>query len=226
MDDERDVSHRAKRQQQLVAAVVPLAERVMDHLKKVAATPPSETESEDDENDATAGRALSGSATRAAGGSAALSRAASCLFAQDKRLVDVRTHRDSIDDEQQQRRPSRPRSSSAADDIRSSLVPAGSADSCSRVDAEELEPKHVVLRRRADTSMTTTTSSTLTQPERMRRATFVSKQDPHVAASRRFSSDRLENALGSDGYWIGDFGMQRRVVSRRSHNTSPRPSAL
>ncbi|CAI5719888.1 unnamed protein product [Hyaloperonospora brassicae] len=192
--------------------------------QKVATTPPSETESEDDENEATAGRVSSGSATLVANGSAAPSPFSS--VGQDKRLVDVRTRRDPLDDVQQQRRPSRPRSSSAADDIRSSLVPAGSTDSCSRVDAEELEPKRVALRRRADTSMTTTTGSTLKQPERMRRATFMSKQDPHVAAARRLSSDRLENTLGSDGYWIGDFSMQRRVVSRRSYTTSPRPTAL
>ncbi|KAG3079891.1 hypothetical protein PI125_g20594 [Phytophthora idaei] len=43
-----------------------------------------------------------------------------------------------------------------------------------------------------------------------------------LAASTRSSSDRVEDALRSDGYWIGDFCVQRRLVSRRSHANSPK----
>ncbi|KAF1782440.1 EF-Hand 1, calcium-binding site [Phytophthora cactorum] len=81
--------------------------------------------------------------------------------------------------------------------------------------ADVKESNRRVLRRRADTGMTSSTKHN----ERSRRATFASKQDA-LAASTRSSSDRVEDALRSDGYWIGDFRVQRRLVSRRS--TQPR----
>ncbi|EEY59036.1 uncharacterized protein PITG_21179 [Phytophthora infestans T30-4] len=77
--------------------------------------------------------------------------------------------------------------------------------------------KHRVPRRRADTGMTGSTKHN----ERSRRATFTSKQDAHGTSSRS-GSDMLEDALRSDGYWIGDFRVQRRLVSRRSHANSPK----
>ncbi|POM70954.1 hypothetical protein PHPALM_12548 [Phytophthora palmivora] len=109
-------------------------------------------------------------------------------------LLDVRT-RSYTADELQRRQATRPRSSSAADVDRKRRVP----------------------RRRADTGMTNNAKHN----ERSRRATFTSKQDVY-SASRRSSSDRLEDALRSDGYWIGDFRVQRRLVSRRSHTNSPK----
>eukprot|EP00644_Phytophthora_capsici_P007811 jgi/Phyca11/574374/estExt2_Genewise1.C_PHYCAscaffold_610199 len=77
--------------------------------------------------------------------------------------------------------------------------------------------KRRVPRRRADTGMTGNSKHS----ERSRRATFTSKQDAY-AASTRSNSERVEDALRSDGYWIGDFRVQRRLVSRRSHANSPK----
>uniref|UniRef100_M4B7Z4 Uncharacterized protein n=1 Tax=Hyaloperonospora arabidopsidis (strain Emoy2) TaxID=559515 RepID=M4B7Z4_HYAAE len=199
---------------QLVAAVLPLAGRVMDQLKKVATTAPSETESEDDEIEAAVGHVANVTITLPSSncGSSASS-------GHDKRLADVWTRRDPMVDELlQQRRSSRPRSSSAFDDSRYGRVTARSTDSGRRVDLNEMESMCGVARRRADTGLTTNNNNKVKQHERVRRATFMSKKDTH-AVSR---SDRLEEARGSDGYWIGDFSMQRRLVSRRSYNTSPK----
>ncbi|KAI9985380.1 hypothetical protein PInf_004734 [Phytophthora infestans] len=85
------------------------------------------------------------------------------------------------------------------------------------MNADVKERKHRVPRRRADTGMTGSTKHN----ERSRRATFTSKQDAHGTSSRS-GSDMLEDALRSDGYWIGDFRVQRRLVSRRSHANSPK----
>jgi len=57
--------------------------------------------------------------------------------------------------------------------------------------------------------------------ERSRRATFTSKQEA-LTASSRSNSEMLEDALRSDGYWIGDFSVQRRLVSRRGYANSPK----
>ncbi|KAF1790594.1 hypothetical protein GQ600_7676 [Phytophthora cactorum] len=42
-----------------------------------------------------------------------------------------------------------------------------------------------------------------------------------LAASTRSSSDRVEDALRSDGYWIGDFCVQRRLVRAAATPTAP-----
>ncbi|EGZ06578.1 hypothetical protein PHYSODRAFT_531430 [Phytophthora sojae] len=142
--------------------------------RKVAAAPPSETESEDDDSEAGAPPSIK-------------ARARSPASRHSKSLANVRTRSNTTDGELQRRQATRPRSSSAR--------------------------KRRVPRRRADTGM----NGTAKHQERSRRATFASKQDAYV---RRSSSERLEDALRSDGYWIGDFRVQRRLVSRRSHTTS------
>uniref|UniRef100_A0AAV1TRZ7 Uncharacterized protein n=1 Tax=Peronospora matthiolae TaxID=2874970 RepID=A0AAV1TRZ7_9STRA len=219
-EEEAGAKHK---QQQRVAAVVPLAGRVMDQLKKVATTAASETESEDDENEAAVVHVANVTMvlpSSQCGSSASASPSPSPSSGHDKRLVDVRTRRDPTVDELllQQRRSWRPRSSSAVDDSRYARVTDRSTDSGRRVDLHEMESMCGVARRRADTGLAINNNNKVKQHERLRRATFMSKQDTH-AVSR---SDRLEEARGSDGYWIGDFSMQRRLVSRRSYNTSPK----
>ncbi|RLN51105.1 hypothetical protein BBJ29_006942 [Phytophthora kernoviae] len=72
-----------------------------------------------------------------------------------------------------------------------------------------------------DSEATDTGTTNDKHKERSRRATFASKQDVYMAAGRS-SSEMLEDALRSDGYWIGDFSVQRRLVARRSHASSPK----
>ncbi|KAL3664506.1 hypothetical protein V7S43_010258 [Phytophthora oleae] len=171
-------------------------------VKKVSA-PPSETESEDDDSEIGAG----------SGGNKMRS---SSPCRQSKSLLDVRTRSNTTDGELQRRQATRPRSSSAVGDSRSSRTISKTKVSRGS-NADVMEKKRRVPRRRADTAMT----GISTHKERSRRATFTSKQDAY-AASNRSNSERVEDALRSDGYWIGDFRVQRRLVSRRSHANSPK----
>ncbi|KAG6616444.1 uncharacterized protein IUM83_18474 [Phytophthora cinnamomi] len=183
------------------AAVAPVTPETLPPvlLKKVATAPPSETESEDDDSEVGAPSSVK-------------ARASSPASRHSQSLADVRTRRNTADGELQRRQATRPRSSSAVGDRRSSRSPPRMPVSRSS-HADVLERKRRVPRRRADTGM----AGVVKHQERSRRATFASKQDAYV---RRSSSERLEDALRSDGYWIGDFRVQRRLVSRRSHTTS------
>ncbi|KAL4092913.1 hypothetical protein PRIC1_011902 [Phytophthora ramorum] len=189
-----------------VAPVMP--EALPAQPTKVATAPPSETESEDDESEA--------------GGSPSVKAPPA---SHSKSFADVRTRSNTTDGELQRRQATRPRSSSAvgdsrssrgaARDSRSSRVAARGADQ--RSGKEDVERKRRMPRRRADTGMAAANKHN----ERSRRATFASKQDAYAAPSRS-NSEMLEDALRSDGYWIGDFRVQRRLVPRRSYASSPK----
>lgn len=175
------------------AAVAPVTPETLPmQLKQTTAAPPSETESEDDDSE-----------------TGAASSASSPTSRHNKSLADVRTRSHTTDGELQRRQATRPRSSSAVGESRSARSPAKAPVSHSS-HADVLERKR---RRRADTGM----NGVAKHQERSRRATYTSKQDVYA---RRSSSERLEDAMRSDGYWIGDFRVQRRLVPRRSHATS------
>ncbi|KAE8964400.1 hypothetical protein PF010_g29373 [Phytophthora fragariae] len=183
------------------AAVAPVTpESLPKQLKQTTAAPPSETESEDDDSEAGAAPSASSPTSR-----------------HNKSLADVRTRSHTTDGELQRRQATRPRSSSAVGESRSTRSPAKAPVSHSS-HADVLERKRRVSRRRADTGM----NGVAKHQERSRRATYTSKQDVYA---RRSSSERLEDAMRSDGYWIGDFRVQRRLVPRRSHATSS-PKAI
>ncbi|KAG7379558.1 hypothetical protein PHYPSEUDO_008461 [Phytophthora pseudosyringae] len=204
-EEEAEETRGQEEQAPVAAAVAPVAPETLPvQLKQVATTPPSETESEDDDSEA--GAASSRHKT-----------AASSPSRHNKSLVDVRTRSNTTDGELQRRQATRPRSSSAVGEGRSgrTTTTRGAVSRSSNADA--MERKRQVARRRADTGM----ASHSTHKERSRRATFTSKHDTY-AASNRSSSERLEDALRSDGYWIGDFRVQRRLVPRRSHANSPK----
>uniref|UniRef100_H3H1Z6 Uncharacterized protein n=1 Tax=Phytophthora ramorum TaxID=164328 RepID=H3H1Z6_PHYRM len=179
-----------------VAPVMP--EALPAQPTKVATAPPSETESEDDESEA--------------GGSPSVKAPPA---SHSKSFADVRTRSNTTDGELQRRQATRPRSSSAVGDSRSSRGAARGADQ--RSGKEDVERKRRMPRRRADTGMAAANKHN----ERSRRATFASKQDAYAAPSRS-NSEMLEDALRSDGYWIGDFRVQRRLVPRRSYASSPK----
>ncbi|ETN07790.1 hypothetical protein PPTG_13099 [Phytophthora nicotianae INRA-310] len=209
IEEENEAEQQPKQEEQtpVTAAVAPVARETLEsfpvQLKKVATAPPSETESEDDDSEV--GGASNVNKTR----SNSPSR-------HSQSLLDVRTRSNTTDGEIQRRLATRPRSSSSASDSRCSRTTCRGTGPRS-LNADVKERKRRVPRRRADTGMTSSTKHN----ERSRRATFASKQDAYVASSRS-SSDRLEDALRSDGYWIGDFRVQRRLVSRRSHANSPK----
>ncbi|KAG7395292.1 hypothetical protein PHYBOEH_003959 [Phytophthora boehmeriae] len=194
----------------LLAAVAPVApvEAATEQLKKVTTAPPSETESEDDDSEATSAvsskKPVSSSTSR-----------------HSQSLADVRARSNTSDGELQRRLATRPRSSSAAGDRANRLPTADnrpraltSRGTRTNIANVPMEKKRRVPRRRADTGTTNDKHK-----ERSRRATFASKQDAYMAAGRS-SSEMLEDALRSDGYWIGDFSVQRRLVARRSHASS------
>ncbi|KAG3246311.1 hypothetical protein PI124_g8943 [Phytophthora idaei] len=85
------------------------------------------------------------------------------------------------------------------------------------INADVKESNRRVSRRRADSGMTSSTKHN----ERSRRATFASKQDA-LAASTRSSSDRVEDALRSDGYIYWSAGWCRTAATP----TAPRPTEL
>ncbi|KAG2773844.1 hypothetical protein PC129_g5327 [Phytophthora cactorum] len=191
----------------VTAVVAPVALETLESLpaplKKLATAPPSETESEDDDSEV--------------GGAPNVNKTpATSPSGHSKSLLDVRTRSNTTDGEIQRRQATRPRSTSVAGESRSSRSPTRGTVS-RNINADVKESNRRVSRRRADTGMTSSTKHN----ERSRRATFASKQDA-LAASTRSSSDRVEDALRSDGYWIGDFRVQRRLVSRRSHANSPK----
>ncbi|KAK1942401.1 hypothetical protein P3T76_005900 [Phytophthora citrophthora] len=185
------------------SVVAPVTPEAMPVQAKKVSAPPSETESEDDDSEIGA----SSSSNKMPANSHSI---------HSMSLMDVRTRSNTTDGELQRRQATRPRSSSAVGDSRSSRTSSKSKVSHGS-NADVMEKKRRVPRRRADTSMTSSSK----QNERSRRATFTSKQDAYAASSRS-NSERVEDALRSDGYWIGDFRVQRRVVSRRSHANSPK----
>ncbi|KAG1684450.1 hypothetical protein DVH05_011123 [Phytophthora capsici] len=190
-------------QEPVTAIVAPVTPETMPVQVKKVSAPPSETESEDDDSEI--GSSSSGNKMPVGSPSR-----------HSKSLMDVRTRSNTTDGELQRRQATRPRSSSAVGDSRSSRT--SSKTKASRgSNADVMEKKRRVPRRRADTGMTGNSKHS----ERSRRATFTSKQDAY-AASTRSNSERVEDALRSDGYWIGDFRVQRRLVSRRSHANSPK----
>ncbi|GMF57558.1 unnamed protein product [Phytophthora fragariaefolia] len=202
-DAEEEAEEDEEEEAAATAAVAPVTpETLPTQPEKAPTAPPSETESEDDDSEA-------------GGTPSAKARASSPASEHSKSLADVRMRSNTTDGELQRRQATRPRSSSAAGDRRPSRSPVRAPVSRSS-HADVLERKRREPRRRADTGM----NGVAKQHERSRRATFASKQDAYV---RRSSSERVEDALRSDGYWIGDFRVQRRLVSRRSHtNSSPK----
>ncbi|KAF4044782.1 hypothetical protein GN244_ATG02853 [Phytophthora infestans] len=205
--EEDEKRYKQEDQSPVTAVVAPMARETLEslqvELRKVATAPPSETESEDDDSEV--------------GGSSRATKMSACSSSRHSMsLVDVRTRSNTTDRELQRRHATRPRSTSSASDSRCSKMTSRGTVSRS-MNADVKERKHRVPRRRADTGMTGSTKHN----ERSRRATFTSKQDAHGTSSRS-GSDMLEDALRSDGYWIGDFRVQRRLVSRRSHANSPK----
>ncbi|KAF1773706.1 hypothetical protein GQ600_13001 [Phytophthora cactorum] len=185
----------------VTAAVAPVALETLESLpaplKKLATAPPSETESEDDDSEV--------------GGAPSVNKTpATSPSGHSKSLLDVRTRSNTTDGEIQRRQATRPRSTSRN---RSSTRGTVSRN----INADVKESNRRVSRRRADTGMTSSTKHN----ERSRRATFASKQDA-LAASTRSSSDRVEDALRSDGYIYWSAGWCRAAATP----TAPRPTEL
>ncbi|CEG37056.1 uncharacterized protein PHALS_04518 [Plasmopara halstedii] len=166
---------------------------VSNQFKKMIMAPPSETESEDDESES--GRVVNVN-----------EMPVSAPSLRPRSFLDVRSRSSNTECDLQLRDATRPRSSSAAGNSKF-MARKIDANSINHV-AEGRERR--VPRRRADTG----TVSNANQSVRSRRATFVNKPDAH--ALRNSSSAKHEDTPNSDGYWIGDFRVQR-IVPRRSH---------
>ncbi|GMF65451.1 unnamed protein product [Phytophthora lilii] len=188
----------------VTTAVAPVTPETLPpvQLEKAPKAPPSETESEDDDSEV----GSSASSVKAP--------ASSPASRHNKSLADVRVRSNTTDGELQRRHATRPRSSSAVGETRPSRSATRTAVARSS-NADVMERKRRP-RRRADTGMTNAAKNN----ERSRRATFTSKQDAY--GSSRSNSEMLEDALRSDGYWIGDFRVQRRLVPRRIYANSPK----
>lgn len=166
-------------------------------LHKVVATLPSETESEDDESEGTRLSNITKTPVRSSS-------------SQSMSLVDVCTNTNGELDWGQ---TARPRSLSVEDGTRPSKAFASGTD-LRGLSAVSKDRKHrVPPRRRVDSGITVNGKPIV----RSRRATFTSKPDVHSSMSRP-SAELLENALHSDGYWIGDFRVQRRLMSHRNNS--------
>ncbi|CAH0475253.1 unnamed protein product [Peronospora belbahrii] len=196
------------------------AEMLSGHHKKVVTTPPSETESEDDDSEAVgAGEARevvgAGEARKVVGeGEACINKKVQTNAPYSRHcmsLTDVRMRSHTTDAKPQGQEATRLRSSSAIGGSRFGRSSARGKVVCTS-SADGTAEKRKIPRRRADTGM----MNNVKQMERSRRATFASKQDVRTASSRSNSED----ALRVEGYWIGDFCVQRRVVSRRVHHAN------
>ncbi|KAI9920031.1 hypothetical protein PsorP6_015714 [Peronosclerospora sorghi] len=174
---------------------VPWMTSQVDECNKVASAVLSETESEDDESDGGGRKALSGSKPLLV---------TTSLSSSSKSCLDMSMRRNNPTERVG---PTRPRSSSATG-IRPQLPTTRSMVHRSNTDRTERHDQ--VPRRRQDTRGTNNSE----QVECARRASF---KDVRIPSSRS-SLDRLDEALRSDGYWIGDF----QLVSRRGQSP-PKP---
>ncbi|RLN64130.1 hypothetical protein BBJ28_00014488 [Nothophytophthora sp. Chile5] len=180
-------------------------------LEEEEATPPSETESEDDDSETSNGATVSPSSPSGSSKH------------HSKSLADVRG-RSNTTDGLQRRQATRPRSSSAFGDrwSQSTSRPTRASRASATEAPKEKKTRHESRRRAATSARRGGADS-----ERSRRATFTSKQDKQeaFASAGRSSSETVEDALRSDGYWIGDFRVQRRVVPRRGYGNGSSPKA-
>ncbi|CAH0485772.1 unnamed protein product [Peronospora farinosa] len=180
---------------------VTCSEVLSSRQKKVTTAPPSETESEEDDSEVIVGKEEA-SDTKTTPTNTPCAR-------HSMSLMDVRACCYTTNGEEQWQQTTRPRSSSTVDDGRSSRL-----NTCMSSYSIGKQHKRRVPRRRADTGMTNKSQ----QNERSRRATFASKQDTDTGPS----PDKVEDALRVNGYWIGDFRVERRLSSRRSYTNSPK----
>ncbi|CAI5730742.1 unnamed protein product [Peronospora destructor] len=195
-----------KNTQQQEMVPVTRSEILSGRQKKVTTAPPSETESEEDESEVVMEK-------REASGNKMTPTSTLCAR-HSMSLMDVRMRSHTTDEEEQWPQMTRPRSSSTSGDSRLSRLNTQAKAHCVSNNANETQHKCRVPRRRADTGMNNNSK----QNERSRRATFASKQDANMGPS----SDKVEDALRVNGYWIGDFRVERRLASRRSHTSSPK----